>query len=47
MQWVAFKQHFFSNTLIVKDGISKSDLSVSTDVADTSQCKTNEGRPYP
>jgi len=39
MQWVAFKQHFFSNTLIAKDGISKSALSVSTDAGDTSHVK--------
>ncbi len=34
MQWISFKQHFFSNVLIAKDaaGISKSNLSVSTDV---------------
>jgi YidC/Oxa1 family membrane protein insertase len=39
IQWVAFKQHFFSNVLIVKDGIGKSDLAVATDVADTSDVK--------
>ena len=39
IQWVAFKQHFFSNVLIVKDGIAKSDLAVATDVADTSHVK--------
>jgi YidC/Oxa1 family membrane protein insertase len=39
IQWVAFKQHFFSNVLIVKDGIGKSDLAVSTDVADTTDVK--------
>jgi YidC/Oxa1 family membrane protein insertase len=39
IQWVAFKQHFFSNVLIVKDGIGKSDLAVATDVADTSNVK--------
>jgi YidC/Oxa1 family membrane protein insertase len=39
VQWVAFKQHFFSNVLIVKDGIGKSDLAVATDVADTSDVK--------
>jgi YidC/Oxa1 family membrane protein insertase len=39
VQWVAFKQHFFSNVLIVKDGIGKSDLAVATDVADTSNVK--------
>jgi YidC/Oxa1 family membrane protein insertase len=39
MEWVAFKQHFFSNVLIVKNGISKSGLSVVTDVADTADVK--------
>jgi YidC/Oxa1 family membrane protein insertase len=39
IQWVAFKQHFFSNVLLAKDGITKSDLAVSTDVADTSDVK--------
>jgi YidC/Oxa1 family membrane protein insertase len=39
MQWVAFKQHFFSSALVVKDGITKSDLAVATNVADTSDVK--------
>ncbi|MDN5287069.1 MAG: yidC [Mucilaginibacter sp.] len=39
MGWVAFKQHFFSNVLVVKNGISKSSLSVVTDVADTADVK--------
>ncbi|MGF7038824.1 membrane protein insertase YidC [Mucilaginibacter lappiensis] len=39
MAWIAFKQHFFSNVLIVKNGISKSSLSVSTDVVDTTDVK--------
>nr|WP_067058991.1 membrane protein insertase YidC [Mucilaginibacter sp. L294] len=39
IQWVAFKQHFFSNVMIVKDGIAKSDLEVATNVADTSDVK--------
>lgn len=39
MAWVAFKQHFFSNALIVKNGISRSNLAVSTDVADTADVK--------
>jgi YidC/Oxa1 family membrane protein insertase len=39
IQWVAFKQHFFSNVLLAKDGITKSDLAVSTDVADTIDVK--------
>jgi YidC/Oxa1 family membrane protein insertase len=39
LQWVAFKQHFFSNILIAKNGINKSDISVITDAADTSDVK--------
>ncbi|QHS57682.1 membrane protein insertase YidC [Mucilaginibacter sp. 14171R-50] len=39
LQWVAFKQHFFSNVLIAKGGITKSDLNVATDVADTADVK--------
>ncbi len=44
MQWIGFKQHFFSSVLIAKKGIDKSDLSVSTDVtnnADVKQMKAN------
>jgi YidC/Oxa1 family membrane protein insertase len=44
MQWIGFKQHFFSSVLIAKQGIDKSDLSVSTDVtnnADVKQMKAN------
>lgn len=39
MQWVAFKQHFFSNILIAKQGIDKSDLAVSTDVNNNADVK--------
>jgi YidC/Oxa1 family membrane protein insertase len=42
--WVAFKQHFFSNILIAKQGIDKSSLTVSTDVnnnADVKQMKAD------
>jgi YidC/Oxa1 family membrane protein insertase len=39
MTWVAFKQHFFSNALIAKNGISKSNFGVVTDVADTTDVK--------
>jgi YidC/Oxa1 family membrane protein insertase len=39
VQWVAFKQHFFSNVLIAKDGLNKADLAVSTNVNDTSDVK--------
>ncbi|WP_426668178.1 membrane protein insertase YidC [Mucilaginibacter sp. McL0603] len=44
MQWVGFKQHFFSSVLIAKKEIDKSDLSVSTDVTnntDVKQMKAN------
>jgi YidC/Oxa1 family membrane protein insertase len=39
MVWGAFKQHFFSNVLISKGGISKSSLAVSTDVTDSVDVK--------
>lgn len=39
LQWVAFKQHFFSNILIAKQGIDKSNLTVSTDVTNTADVK--------
>ncbi|SDF06263.1 YidC/Oxa1 family membrane protein insertase [Mucilaginibacter pineti] len=39
MQWIAFKQHFFSNALIAKNGITRSNMAVATDVADTSDVK--------
>jgi YidC/Oxa1 family membrane protein insertase len=38
-QWVAFKQHFFSNALIAPGGINKATLTVSHDVADTTDVK--------
>lgn len=44
LQWVSFKQHFFSSVLLSKDGFSKSDLSVSTDTSnhkDIKQLKAN------
>jgi len=44
LQWVAFKQHFFSNILIAKQGIDKSSLTVSTDAnnnADVKQMKAD------
>jgi YidC/Oxa1 family membrane protein insertase len=37
--WVAFKEHFFSDILITKQGIDKSSLTVATDIADTSNVK--------
>lgn len=39
MQWVAFKEHFFSSILIAKQGIDKSNLTVSTDVANNTDVK--------
>jgi len=39
IQWVAFKQHFFSNILIAKQGIDKSNLTVSTDVSNNADVK--------
>jgi YidC/Oxa1 family membrane protein insertase len=39
MQWVSFEAHFFSGVLIAKQGFNKSDISVSTDVTDTSHIK--------
>lgn len=39
IEWVAFKQHFFSNVLIAKNGIGKSDLAVSVNVNDTADVK--------
>jgi len=39
MAWVAFKQHFFSNVLIAKGGISKTDIAVATDFNDTTDVK--------
>ncbi|CAM3980812.1 membrane protein insertase YidC [Mucilaginibacter galii] len=32
LQWISFKQHFFSNVLISKQGFDKANLAVSTDV---------------
>ncbi len=39
MQWVGFKQHFFSSVLIAKQGIDKSNLAVSTDVTNNDDVK--------
>jgi membrane protein insertase, YidC/Oxa1 family, N-terminal domain len=44
LQWVSFKQHFFSSVLLSKDGFSKSSLTVTTDTAnhaDIKQLKAN------
>ena len=35
IQWISFKQHFFSNVLIAKDGFDKVNIAVSTDVNST------------
>ena len=55
LQWISFKQHFFSNVLISKQGFDKADLSVSTNVntTDVKQMKaaltliTNNENTYP
>jgi YidC/Oxa1 family membrane protein insertase len=39
MLWIAFKQHFFSGILIAKQGIDKSNLTVSTDVSNNADVK--------
>lgn len=39
LQWFSFKQHFFSNVIISKQGFSNANLSVATDMADTSIVK--------
>jgi YidC/Oxa1 family membrane protein insertase len=44
LQWITFKQHFFSSVLITKDGFSKSSLAVTTDTtihSDIKQLKAN------
>jgi YidC/Oxa1 family membrane protein insertase len=39
MQWVGFKQHFFSSVLIAKQPVDKSNLTVSTDVTNNEDVK--------
>ncbi|MBW4889605.1 membrane protein insertase YidC [Mucilaginibacter sp. HMF5004] len=39
MQWISFKQHFFSNVLIYKDGFKSSNLKVSVDEKSTTEVK--------
>jgi len=39
VQWLTFKQHFFSSVLLSKDGFSKSSFAVSTDTADHADIK--------
>ncbi|MES2428478.1 MAG: membrane protein insertase YidC [Bacteroidota bacterium] len=44
LQWVSFKQHFFSSVLLSKEGFAKSSMSVVTDTtdhADIKQVKAN------
>jgi YidC/Oxa1 family membrane protein insertase len=38
-QWVSFKAHFFSGVIIAPQGFSKANLSVATDVTDTTDTK--------
>jgi len=40
LQWVSFKQHFFSSLLLTKEGFTKSSLSVITDTANHENIKT-------
>ncbi|RYZ95211.1 MAG: membrane protein insertase YidC, partial [Sphingobacteriaceae bacterium] len=39
VQWVSFKQHFFSNVLIVKQGAEKAKVAITTDANDTTDIK--------
>ena len=39
LQWVSFKAHFFSSVLIAPKGFTKSDLSETVDVTDTTDIK--------
>jgi YidC/Oxa1 family membrane protein insertase len=39
LQWISFKQHFFSNVLIAKQGFEKADLAVSTNVSSNDDVK--------
>lgn len=39
LQWISFKQHFFSSVLISKDGFNKANLAVSTNHEDTVEIK--------
>lgn len=40
VQWISFKQHFFSNVLIAKNGFDKGTLSVITNTTDPSIVKS-------
>ena len=39
VQWVSFKQHFFSSVLLAKQGFSKSNLTATTDTSDHAHIK--------
>ncbi|MGV8879967.1 MAG: membrane protein insertase YidC [Sphingobacteriaceae bacterium] len=48
VQWISFKQHFFSNVLIAKQGFNKVNLAVSTDInsTDVKQMKASMDLAY-
>ncbi len=39
LQWISFKQHFFSSVLLTKEGFTKSSLAVSTDTSNHADIK--------
>lgn len=39
LQWISFKQHFFSSVLLAKQGFTKSKFTVTTDTADHDHIK--------
>ena len=39
LQWISFQAHFFSGVLIAEKGFDKSDLTVNTDVTDSTHSK--------
>ena len=48
IQWVSFKQRFYSNVLIAKDGFTSADVSVATDInaTDVKQMTAKMQLPY-
>lgn len=48
IQWVSFKQRFYSNVLIAKDGFTNADVSVATDINanDVKQMSAKMQLPY-
>jgi len=48
IQWVSFKQRFFSNVLIAKDGFTSADVAVATDInsPDVKQMSAKIQLPY-